>query len=147
MIFFICKLKIIKNRHKQLVMDNNNEINNENNMEELSRKYMNDELSRNEITREIVKYTYLNYYPEEDLFNYPQFFMNKLNNNVNLLSNENRDILQNYINNNQTIDRSNIEEFFNFVDEVYVFYNFNLHNKLIGLDINEDKIMSSIFGR
>ena len=40
--------------------------------------------------------------------------MNKLNNNVNLLSNENRDILQNYINNNQTIDRSNIEEFFNF---------------------------------
>ena len=114
MIFFICKLKIIKNRHKQLVMDNNNEINNENNMEELSRKYMNDELSRNEITREIVKYTYLNYYPEEDLFNYPQFFMNKLNNNVNLLSNENRDILQNYINNNQTIDRSNIEEFFNF---------------------------------
>ena len=40
-----------------------------------------------------------------------------------------------------------IEEFFNFVDEVYVFYNFNLHNKLIGLDINEDKIMSSIFGR
>ena len=114
MIFFIFKLKIIKNRHKQLVMDNNNEINNENNMEELSRKYMNDELSRNEITREIVKYTYLNYYPEEDLFNYPQFFMNKLNNNVNLLSNENRDILQNYINNNQTIDRSNIEEFFNF---------------------------------
>lgn len=95
-------------------MDNNNEINNENNMEELSRKYMNDELSSNEITREIVKYTYLNYYPEEDLFNYPQFFMNKLNNNVNLLSNENRDILQNYINNHQTIDRSNIEEFFNF---------------------------------
>ena len=42
---------------------------------------------------------------------------------------------------------SEIEEFFNFVDEVYVFYNFNLHNKLIGLDINEDKIMSSIFGR
>ena len=40
-----------------------------------------------------------------------------------------------------------IEEFFKFVDEVYVFYNFNLHNKLIGLDINEDKIMSSIFGR
>ena len=64
--------------------------------------------------QEMVKYTYLNYYPEEDLFNYPQFFMNKLNNNVNLLSNENRDILQNYINNNQTIDRSNIEEFFNF---------------------------------
>ena len=94
-------------------MANNMEINNENNMEELSRKYMNDELSSNEITREIVSYTYLNHYPEEDLFNYPQFFLNKLN-NVNLLTNENRNTLQNYINQYNNIDRSNIEEFFNF---------------------------------
>ena len=40
-----------------------------------------------------------------------------------------------------------IEEFFDFVDEVYVFYSFNLHTKLTGSDINEDKIMSSIFGQ
>jgi len=40
-----------------------------------------------------------------------------------------------------------IEEFFDFVNEVYVFYSFNLHTKLTGSDINEDKIMSSIFGQ
>ena len=94
-------------------MNNNMNNNIDNNMEELSRKYMNDELSRDEITREVVSYTYLNYYPEEDLFNYPQFFLNKLN-NANLLSNENKNILQNYINQNNNIDRSNINEFFNF---------------------------------
>ena len=81
-------------------------------MEELSEKYMNDELPRNEITREIVTYTYLNHYPEDLLFNYPQFFLNKIN-STNLLNHDDKLILENYINTNQVIDRSNIDQFFN----------------------------------
>ena len=81
-------------------------------MEELSKKYMNNELSTDEITMEIVTYTYLNHYPEEYLFQYPQYFLNKLN-STNLLSDVNKDILQNYINENNNIDRSNIDQFFN----------------------------------
>jgi len=84
-------------------------MNNEN-MEILSHKYMNDELSNEEITKEIVVYTYLNHYPKEHLYNYPQFFMNKLN-NTNSLNDDNKIILQEYLNKN--IDNNNIEDFFN----------------------------------
>lgn len=40
-----------------------------------------------------------------------------------------------------------IEEFYSFVDEVCIFYNHNLHNKLNKKTISEDNIMSSMFGQ
>ena len=79
------------------------------NMEELSQKYMNNELQPEFITKEVVVYTYLNHYPKEYLNDYPDFFLRKLI-NVNALNDNEINILNNYLNDNNRI----IENFFNF---------------------------------
>ena len=88
-------------------MDNNMNNNMDNNMEELSRKYMNDELSNDEVTREIVSYTYLNHYPEENLFNsYKKIKVELSNYDNNLI--KKREII--FFNKSDLLDDSEIKE-------------------------------------
>jgi hypothetical protein len=78
-------------------------------MDEKAQLYMSEELQPEFITKDVVVYTYLNYYPKEYLNDYPEFFLNKLK-KVKLLNENEIDILNKYLN----MNNRDIKDFFNF---------------------------------
>mgnify|MGYP001198775781 CR=1 FL=1 len=82
------------------------------NMETLVDKYMNDELVRDEITKELIKTVYLTKYPKPDLYTYPMFCVKKLT-KYNYKDNDAVSQIENFLNENEVIDDNAMESFFN----------------------------------
>lgn len=86
-------------------------------METKIKAYMESELKSSEITKEVVVAAYMNEYPEEYLYDYPSFFLNKLSKQKNPSKDTQKAIddvkefLETY--SSASMDKSIIEKFFN----------------------------------